>query len=38
MFHRHSHSRRRTDFLSAMLFVVGFALVLTIAVQASILA
>lgn len=37
MFHRHSHSHR-TDFLGAMVLVVGVALVLTIAVQVNLLA
>jgi hypothetical protein len=37
MFHRHSQSRR-TDFLSAMVLLVGLALLLTVAFQANLLA
>ena len=35
MFQRHPVSYRRTDFLSVLVFVVGFALVLTLALQAK---
>lgn len=35
--HRHPH-KRGTDFLSAMVLVVGLALLLTVAVQANLLA
>lgn len=37
MFHNHSN-KRGTDFLSVMVLVVGLALVLTVAVQAHLLA
>lgn len=37
MFHRHSH-KRGSDFLSIMVLVVGLALLLTVAVQANLLA
>jgi hypothetical protein len=38
MFHRHSSRHRRADFLGVMVWVVGFALLLTVAVQAQVLA
>lgn len=37
MLHRTTH-HRRTDFLSAMVLLVGFALLVTVAFQANLLA
>jgi hypothetical protein len=35
MFHRHAVHHRRTDFLSALVVVVGLAFLLTVALQAQ---